>query len=160
MTSVQRTSRGGKAWSVVVGALLCAGLAACTADDGGSAADARDEAYDYPAVDFADDLRVNLERLGIPDEVLDAMSTEALVWSVLDFPYVGNAFASNQANGEVAFLATQCDALRALLGRADAAAAVDAVRSEYAEGGSADDDESGELKLRLLDLVAAEVTRG
>ena len=92
--------------------------------------------------------------------MLDELSTEALVWSVLDFPYVGNAFASSQANGEVAFLAGQCDALAALLGRDDAAPAVDAVRTEYVEGGSADADEFGELKARLLDLVAAEVGRG
>lgn len=142
---------------------MCVGLAACTGDDGGtgrSAADARDEAYDYPAVDVSDDPAANLELLRVPDDVLDDLSTEALVWSVLDFPYVGNAFASSQANGEVAFLAGQCDALAALLGRDDAAAAVDAVRAEYVEGGSADADEFGELKVRLLDLVAAEVGRG
>lgn len=142
---------------------MCAALAACTGDDGGtgqSAADARDEAYDYPAVDVSDDPAANLELLRVPDDVLDDLSSEALVWSVLDFPYVGNAFASSQANGEVAFLAGQCDALAALLGRDDAAAAVDAVRAEYVEGGSADADEFGELKVRLLDLVAAEVGRG
>lgn len=142
---------------------MCAGLAACTGDDSGtgqSAADARDEAYDYPAVDVSDDPAANLELLRVPDDVLDDLSTEALVWSVLDFPYVGNAFASSQANGEVAFLAGQCDALAALLARDDAAAAVDAVRAEYVEGGGADADEFGELKVRLLDLVAAEVGRG
>lgn len=143
--------------------LLCAGLASCTADDGGSApsaADARDDAYDYPAVDVADDPAASIELLRIPRDALDDMSTEALVWSVLDFPYVGNAFASNRANGEVAFLAGQCDALEELLGRDDGAGAVDAVRGEFVDSGAAASDRFGELKVRLLDLVAAEVARG
>lgn len=144
--------------AAVAAALACAALAGCTADD--AAAEARDEAYDYPAVDFADDPATNLERLRVPDDVLDAMSTEALVWSVLDFPYVGNAFASSQTDGEVAFLAGQCDALAALLRRDDAAEAVAAVRAEYVEGGDADAGRFGELRTRLLDLVAAEVAPG
>ena len=149
-----------RASALIAGALVCAGLAACSVDDDASAqsaADAREGAYDYPAVDFAGDPQANLELLRVPDDVLDEMSTQALVWSVLDFPYVGNAFASSQANGEVAFLAGQCDALAALLGRDDAAAAVDAVRAEYVEGGDAGADELGELKTTLLDLIAAEV---
>lgn len=156
-----RQSRGfGSVVSVVAGALLCVGLASCTADDGGSdpsAADARDDAYDYPAVDLAGDPAANIEQLRIPADALEGMSTAALVWSVLDFPYVGNAFASSQANGEVAFLATQCDALAALLGRGDAASAVDAVREAYADAGSAE--QLDPLKARVLDLVAAEVAQ-
>ncbi len=150
--NLPRWGRGARA--LVVGALACAALVGCT-DDGGP--DARDEAYDYPAVDLADDPAANLERLRVPDGVLDAMSTEALVWSVLDFPYVGDAFASSQTDGEVAFLAERCDALAALLQRDDAAAAVDAVRAEYVDGGDADAGRFGELRTRLLDLIAAEV---
>lgn len=144
--------------AVVVGAILGAALAGCTADDGGS--DARDDAYDYPAVDLSADPAANIERLRVPADVLDAMSTEALVWSVLDFPYVGNALASSQSGGEVAFLAGQCDALAALLRRDDAADAVAAVRADYVDGADVDAGRFGELRTRLLDLVAAEVARG
>ena len=132
----------------------CGVLGAGAAD---SAADARDAAYDYPSIDFADDVRANIELLQVPDDVLDEMSSQALVWSVLDFPYAANAFATSQTDGEVAFLATQSNALEALLGRDDAAAAVEAVRAELVESGAARSDQSGDLKLTLLDLIAAEV---
>lgn len=141
---------------IVAGALVGAGLAACSADDVGSAADARAEAYDYPVVDLADDPAANIERLQVPDDVLDELSSEALVWSVLDFPYVGNAFAADQLHGEVAFLAGQCNALDTLLGRDDAAAAVDAVRTAIVDG-DAESEQLGEMELRLLDLIADEV---
>ena len=134
--------------------VLGAGTAG-TAED--SAADARDAAYDYPSVDVADDVRANIAMLQVPEDVLAEMSSLALVWSVLDFPYAANAFATSRLDGEVAFLATQSNALEALLGRDDAAAAVEAVRAEFVESGAAGSDQSGELKLTLLDLIAAEV---
>ena len=147
----------GRRRPVLVLVLAAAALAGCS-DDGAavSAAEARADAYAYTAVDFGGDPQANIELLRIPEEELADLSTPALVWSVLDFPYVGNAFASSQAGGEVAFLAEQCDALDELLERDDAHEAVLAVREEYSANGAAED-EFSIMKLRLLDLMVAEV---
>lgn len=156
-----RRARGRAAGLLAVAAIAVGGLTAC--DDGGSdgggvsAADAREDAFVYPEVDFGEDPLANIERLQVPDEELAGMSTEALAWTVLDFPYFGNAFASNQSDGQVAFLAGQCNALDALLRRDDAADAVEAVRQEFVDSGAVAAEEFGEMKLEVLELIAAEV---
>ncbi len=111
------------------------------------------EPYAHPAVDFAGDPAANIEALRIPAAVLDGMTTEALAWSVVDFPYFGDFTASSQINGGVDFLRPQCDALDALLERDDAAAAVREVRAALAADDAADD--FAELKIMLLDEILA-----
>lgn len=111
------------------------------------------EPYTYPDVDFAGDPAANIEMLRIPADELGEMTTEALAWSVVDFPYFGNFLASSQVGGGVDFLRPQCDALDALLERDDAEAAVQAVRAAFA-GGEVED-EFGELKVMLLDEILA-----
>lgn len=148
--------------ATAAGVLLAAGAAtAVLAADGhrGAEGPAADAAYDYPELTDADraDPTAAIERLQIPADRLEAMTSEALVRSVLEFPYMGNAFASNELNGEVAFLAEQCNALAALLERPDAADAVAAVRTTFVDGGEVETAEYGAMKLELLDLIAAAV---
>lgn len=110
------------------------------------------EPYNYPDVDFhAEDTTSNIEMLRIPQETLDAMSTEALVWSVLDFPYFADFLASSEVGGGVAFLRVQSDALDALLEREDARPIVRQVREEFGDGEA--EDEFAALKAMLLEEI-------
>lgn len=119
-----------------------------------AAADAIDEPYDYPEqtdLQKADPVGA-IGRLQVPEDTLAAMTSEALAWTVLDFPYLFHYTASSDRDGGVAFLAEQCNALAALLRRADAAQAVGAVRDDFAVGVT-ETDGSGLIKLDLLDLI-------
>ena len=104
-------------------------------------------------MDYAGDPATNIELLRIPQDVLDEMTTEALAWSVVGFPYFGNFAASSQLGGGVDFLRPQCDALDALLERDDAAEAVQRVRAAFEDG--AVTDEFPLMKLELLNQILA-----
>lgn len=65
----------------------------------------------------------------IPEETLDAMTTDALVDAVLDFPFLMNLMVYNSASEGFDCLLSQCDALKELLTREDGA---DKLAEEYA----------------------------
>jgi hypothetical protein len=140
--------------------VLAAGAAvvAVTARDDPQPDGGIEHPYAYPELtqdDLAGDVATNIERLQVPDDILDEMSSEALVWTVLDFPYVGNFFASSQVDGGTDFLRGQCNALDALLERDDAEDALRSVRAAFVAADGVATEQWGTLKLEILDQIIA-----
>ena len=81
--------------------------------------------YEYPVVPGTsewNDLDTFTQRLAacrIPQETLDAMTTEALVNAVKEFPFLGNILIYENTEISYKNLVAQCDALRELLTRPD-----------------------------------------
>jgi hypothetical protein len=142
----------------VCAAVAVAVAAAVATDDAAELGGGVEHPYAYPVLtqdDLAGSPAANIERLRIPDDVLDGMSSADLAWAVLDFPYLGNVYASSQIDGGTDFLRDQCDALDALLERDDAVEALQSVRAAFVAADGETTEQWGGLKLDTLDLVIA-----
>lgn len=100
------------------------------------------------------DPQIAIEHLQVPEEDLAGMSTEALVKTVLGFPYAGNLLAFNTAQQAVQTVGEQCNALGELLGRADMAEQVEAVLGQVQSGEFTVDDVSSEMLVMYLEVLA------
>ncbi len=85
------------------------------------------EPYEYPAIPGTDGWKgftthmQMIKACQVPEEILEKMTIEALLMTVMDFPLLGDAFLFDDIDAGYAALKRNCNALEVLLAREDVA---------------------------------------
>ena len=130
-------------WLVALAVLVCAAAAVCFLTDPMEKTGGADAPYEYPVRPGMDawaqyqSLEEQIEACQVPEELLSAMTTEALVETVADYPLLVNILAySNPGDGDAGIIRGAgdvmgyCNALKELSRRPDVLPAVQAKQAE------------------------------
>ena len=130
-------------WLVALAVLVCAAAAVCFLTDPMEKPEGADTPYEYPVRPGMDawaqyqSLEEQIEACQVPEELLSAMTTEALVETVADYPLLVNILAySNPGDGDAGIIRGAgdvmgyCNALKELSRRPDALPAVQVKQAE------------------------------